>query len=248
MYSTSRQAYIDILTELLKEEAPTLYLEDFLYYYNKAISEYMKTRYELFEVTQQLSDDLRSWKKDFNTGDLIVPIDSIYETREKTEGKTDLYRHLLGCIISATVTRPISKCDQRAGTTASYKVTRMSSEIKSGILNNVYLEPRFYRPYFEVIGNSIKINIGDKDIKSVKISNITIEYLCQPTYVDLTEEQVEADEDTSQVLEFSKDVGEEITKVAIKLILERGSSPRTQSHGIVNQAISDVSTGMRGGK
>jgi hypothetical protein len=101
MYSTSRQAYIDILTELLKEEAPTLYLEDFLYYYNKAISEYMKTRYELFEVTQQLSDDLRSWKKDFNTSGLIVPIDSIYETHEGK--KIDLYRHLLGCIISATV-------------------------------------------------------------------------------------------------------------------------------------------------
>jgi len=124
----------------------------------------------------------------------------------------------------------------------------MSSEIKTGILNNVYLEPRFYRPYFEVIGNSIKINIGDKDTKSVKISNITIEYLCQPTYVDLTEDQVEADADTSQVLEFSKDVGEEISKVAMKLILERGSSPRTQSHIAVNQAISDVSTGMKGGR
>jgi hypothetical protein len=246
MYSTSRQAYIDILTELLKEEAPTLYLEDFLYYYNKAISEYMKTRYELFEVTQQLSDDLRSWKKDFNTSGLIVPIDSIYETHEGK--KIDLYRHLLGCIISATVIRPISKCDQRAGINKSYKVTRMSSEIKAGILNNVYLEPRFYRPYFEVIGNTIKINIGDKDTKSIEISNIVIEYLCQPAYVDLTEEQVEIDEDTSQVLEFSKDVGEEISKVALKLILERGSSPRTQSHIAVNQAISDVSTGMKGGK
>jgi hypothetical protein len=37
------------LTELVKEEAPTLYLEDYLYYFNKAISEYMKTRYEVFE-------------------------------------------------------------------------------------------------------------------------------------------------------------------------------------------------------
>jgi hypothetical protein len=27
---TARQAYIDILTELVKEEAPTLYLEDYL--------------------------------------------------------------------------------------------------------------------------------------------------------------------------------------------------------------------------
>jgi hypothetical protein len=49
------------LTELV-EEAPTLYLEDYLYYFNKAISEYMKTRYEVFETNQQLADDMRSWK------------------------------------------------------------------------------------------------------------------------------------------------------------------------------------------
>jgi hypothetical protein len=52
------------LTELVKEEAPTLYLEDYLYYFNK-ISEYMKTRYEVFETNQQLADDMRSWKKSF---------------------------------------------------------------------------------------------------------------------------------------------------------------------------------------
>jgi hypothetical protein len=57
MQLTARQAYIDILTELVKEEAPTLYLEDYLYYFNKAISEYMKTRYEVFETNQQLADD-----------------------------------------------------------------------------------------------------------------------------------------------------------------------------------------------
>jgi hypothetical protein len=51
---------------------------------------------------------------------------------------------------------------------------------------------------------------------------------------------------TSQVLEFSKEVGEEIIKVALKLI-ERGSNPRLQSNMAVNQSISDVSTGLKGG-
>jgi hypothetical protein len=51
---------------------------------------------------------------------------------------------------------------------------------------------------------------------------------------------------TSQVLEFSKEVGEEIIKVALKLILERGSNPRLQSNMAVNQSISDVSTGLKG--
>jgi hypothetical protein len=55
----------------------------------------------------------------------------------------------------------------------------MSSEIKAGLLGNKYLEAKFYRPYFEIIDNKIKINIGDIDPKR-KISTITIEYLSQP--------------------------------------------------------------------
>jgi hypothetical protein len=61
MQLTARQAYRH-LDRTCKEEAPTLYLEDYLYYFNKAISEYMKTRYEVFETNQQLADDMRSWR------------------------------------------------------------------------------------------------------------------------------------------------------------------------------------------
>jgi hypothetical protein len=84
-------------------------------------------------------------------------------------------------------------------------------------------------------------------ILRVKISTITIEYLSQPILVDLQEDEIESDADTSQVLEFSKEVGEEIIKVALKL-LERGSNPRLQSNMAVNQSISDVSTGLKGGR
>lgn len=248
MYSTARQAYIDILIELVKEESPTLYLEDYLYYFNKAISEYMKTRYEMFETNQQLADDMRAWKKSFPATSLETPISSIY--KEKTVNgkvvKTEEYRHLLSCIIGVQIDRPISKCEQRPGTTVSYKVTRMSSEIKAGLLGNKYLEAKFYRPYFEIIDNTIKIYVGDIDPKRIKISSISIEYITQPLLVDLTEEQIEADLDTSQVLEFSTEVGEEIIKLALRLILERGSDPRLQSHAAVNQSISDVSTGLKG--
>jgi hypothetical protein len=128
MQLTARQAYIDILTELVKEEAPTLYLEDYLYYFNKAISEYMKTRYEVFETNQQL-DDMRSWKKSFQASSLETPISSIYKSIPAAV-KIDEYRHLLSCIIDVAISRPITKCDQRPGTTTSYKVTRMSSEMQ----------------------------------------------------------------------------------------------------------------------
>jgi hypothetical protein len=252
MQITAREAYIDILTELVKEEAPTLYMEDYLYYFNKAISEYMKTRYELFETNQQLADDMRAWKKTFQATSLVIPIDSIHKT-VTVNGKVikaEQYRHLLSCVIAVTIDRPITKCDQRPDTTVSYKVTRMSSEIKAGLLGNKYLEAKFYRPYFEIIDNTIKINVGDIDPKRVKISSITIEYLSHPKLVNLEDEDIEVTttEDPSEILEFSKEVGEEIIKVALKLILERGSNPRLQSNMAVNQSISDVSTGLKGGR
>jgi tRNA(Ile2) C34 agmatinyltransferase TiaS len=113
MQLTARQAYIDILTELVKEEAPTLYLEDYLYYFNKAISEYMKTRYEVFETNQQLADDMRSWKKSFQASSLETP--SAVYTKVYRAQKIDEYRHLLSCIIDVAISRPITKCDQRPG-------------------------------------------------------------------------------------------------------------------------------------
>ena len=252
MQITAREAYIDILTELVKEEAPTLYMEDYLYYFNKAISEYMKTRYELFETNQQLADDMRAWKKTFQPTSLETPIDSIFKTVTVNgeNKKVDLYRHLLSCVIEVTIDRPITKCDQRPKTTVSYKVTRMSSEIKAGLLGNKYLEAKFYRPYFEIIDNKIKINVGDIDPKRVKISTITIEYLSHPKLVNLEDADIDVTTavDPSEILEFSKEVGEEIIKIALKLILERGSNPRLQSNMAVNQSISDVSTGLKGGR
>jgi hypothetical protein len=254
MYGTSRQAYIDILTELVKEETPTLYLEDYLYYYNKAISEYMKSRYELFEVNQQLTDDMRTWKTPYSSesGDLEINLDTI----GKDSGYK--YRHMLNCIVSTTLTRPDSRClSQQANKATGHKATRMSSDVKAGIIGNEYLQPEYFRPYYEIIGNKLKIDIGSLP-KSAKISIIDIEYLRQPKYVDLTECDIApvgtdgctktTDVDTSQVLEFPKDVGEEILKVALKLILERGMNPRLQSNVAVNQSITDMSTGFRGGK
>jgi hypothetical protein len=251
MSVTAKQVYINVLTELVKEGAPTLYLDDYLYYFNKAISEYTKSRYEMYETNQQLADDLRFWKKEFESSSLIIPINSIYKVKTVNAVSTNVnfYRHLLSCIIFVTITRPIAKCSQKALTTEQYKVVRMSSEMKGGMLGNEYLKPTFYRPYFEIIENEIRISIGVIDNKKVSINKVIIEYLCNPEVVDLTEDEIEEEEeDNSTVLEFSKDVCEEITKITLKLILERGSNPRLQSNIAVNQAISDVTTGMKGGR
>ena len=230
--NTIRQAYIDILTETNKEASPVLYLEDFLYFYNKAVSEYMKLRYEKFELTQQLTDDLRAWKTEYSVESDKVSIADIPD-----------YRHLLNCILQIELYRPDVACNIVAGEDSLFKATRMTSNIKAGLLDNVYLAPKFYRPYFDIIGDSINIYMGKIPANKLKKSIIHIEYLRQPAKIDLTAEQLKEDEDTSQVFEFSTDVAEEITKRALMLILERGSDPRLQTHSAVNKSVNDISLG-----
>jgi len=239
MFGTARQAYVDILTELVKEEAPTLYLEDFLYFYNKAISEYLKVRYELFEATQQLTDDLRFWKKRYVDTRLEFPISDI--------GLADghEYRHLLSCTLDASISRPVLHCDQQPGVASRYKATRMSSAVKAGLLNYTYLEPKFYRPYFDILDNNVRLSIGDVPA-AVTISGVEVEYLKQPVLVDLTEAQINEDIDNSQVLEFTTDVGDEINKIILELLLERGMNPRLQSNIAVAQSVNDIA--LRGGQ
>ena len=245
MSKTAREVYIEILTELVREEAPTLYLEDFLYYYNKAVSEYMKRRYELTEATQQLTDDLRFWKKLHKDSRLVIPIDEI--------GLADgyEYRHLLNCIVSANLEFPDIECGQKPGRTKAHKAVRMTSAVKAGIVDNVFLEPKYYRPYFDVLDNNITIYVGDLR-SDISITNVDIEYIKQPAKITLTELEIHdpADPnstvDSSQVLEFSDDIADEITKIALTLILERGQNPRTQSQSQVNMSVTDTS--LRTGK
>ena len=59
---TSRQLYESVLIELHKENAPNLLLEDFNYLANKAIYQYINKRYNIYDINQQTTDDLRVLK------------------------------------------------------------------------------------------------------------------------------------------------------------------------------------------
>ena len=59
---TSRQLYEGVLIELNKENAPNILLEDFNYFANKAINNYVNKRYNIYDINQQTTDDLRVLK------------------------------------------------------------------------------------------------------------------------------------------------------------------------------------------
>ena len=49
---TSRQLYEAVLIELNKENAPNILLEDFNYFANKAINNYINKRYNIYDINQ----------------------------------------------------------------------------------------------------------------------------------------------------------------------------------------------------
>ena len=59
---TARQLYEGVLIELNKENAPNILLEDFNYFANKAVNNYVNKRYNIYDVNQQTTDDLRVLK------------------------------------------------------------------------------------------------------------------------------------------------------------------------------------------
>jgi len=59
---TARQIYEAMLVELNKVEAPSLLLEDYNYFLNKAISQYINLNYGVYDMDQQRSDNLRVLK------------------------------------------------------------------------------------------------------------------------------------------------------------------------------------------
>ena len=59
---TVRELYDAALIEINKLEAPSMLLEDYNYYINKAIQQYINKAYNRYEVYQQATDDLLALK------------------------------------------------------------------------------------------------------------------------------------------------------------------------------------------
>ena len=59
---TIRNLYDAALIEINKLEAPSMLLEDYNYFINKAIQQYINKAYNRYEINQQATDDLGALK------------------------------------------------------------------------------------------------------------------------------------------------------------------------------------------
>ena len=158
---TARELYEYALIELNKLEAPSLLLEDYNYFINKAVQQYINLVYAKFEIDQQSTDDLRVLKattaltpKKFNasgTGDnQVIPSSigqsSLFGASYYADLPAD-YLHLLNCIVEYTVQTTNYKCYDQ-GDAVHFAARRLSTDMYTQIINNAYLRPMYKRPYY----------------------------------------------------------------------------------------------------
>lgn len=153
---TSRQLFEYALIELNKVQAPSLILEDYNYFINKAINQYINKVYNLYDINQQKSDDLRVLKSTA----VLTPSPSSEFSASALYNKTydldlpDDYLHVLNCVVEYTVSKNF-KC-YNANDKVHFGAKRLTADIFSQIINNYYMRPSYKNPYFYI--NNVNIS------------------------------------------------------------------------------------------
>lgn len=154
---TARQVYEAMLVELNKTEAPSLLLEDFNYFFNKAINQYINKHYNIYDTSQQTTDDLRVLKStatlkpeklgtsETNNYYGVNSTNSLYSNVWETELPED-YMHILNCVCEYELQKRF-KCYDK-GTLWAQPATRLTSDMWSQIINNFYMRPSYRNPYY----------------------------------------------------------------------------------------------------
>ena len=174
---TIRELYEYALIEMNKVEAPSLLLEDFNYFMNKAVQQYINKVYNRYDINQQSSDDLRVLKAtaQLNTNKEIVGRVANKDRFIYTVTLPDDYVHILNCIVEFTVKQQF-KCYNQ-GDHIDFPARRLTADMAPGILHNVYMKPDYKRPYFYI--NNVNLdnytgrvsNPTDSNTSAIDVNN-----------------------------------------------------------------------------
>lgn len=254
---TVRELYNNVLVELNKVQAPSLLLEDFVYLVNKAVQKYINKRYNFFEMSQQLTDDLRvllkssealQVSKDKNGVDIISNIDGApqYDLPED-------YMHILNCICKFDRSSNSNCRNTKDRQCEAIPASKLDTASWPHTIENYYMKPSRKRPYYYIIniqdpsendeyfkggryGNSQVPVIQIKSGKD-KPSAVYVDYLRAPKYINLTVGDLDDIDDSTPQLEFPDYVTYEIINELVTLILENNKDPRVQTQPAISQSV-----------
>lgn len=168
---TARQVYEAMLIEMNKTEAPSMLLEDFNYLINKAIYQFINKNYNIYDVNQQTTDNLRVLKatailtpKSGENAYKESGINSLYGGVEEFMLPYD-YLHMLNCVCNFKVDQNF-KCYNK-GDEVQFAARRLTSDIWSQVINNFYMRPMYRRPYYYIHNVNTSTDVPTNPINSV---------------------------------------------------------------------------------
>ena len=329
---TSKQIYEATAIELSKVQAPALKLYEFNYFFNQAIRQFVNKVYNVYDVNQQTTDDLRVLKATATLKPNIAESTG-NKALDYLRGATyyvdmpDDYLHLLNCICLFDVNKR-KEC-WNEGDVMVVGATKLTADSWSSVVDDVYNQPTKKRPYY-YIHNQNDINLAQdplnkevivlSDVNSVlptakggvykkdsfvpgnvtdglylgtseanpnggsfdrtfegynesgntennliekpagsrhanssrvkveircgrdksnifSLSAVQIDYVKAPQFIRLTQEQLDSDEDISQVMEFPDYVNQEIVNELVNLVMRKTNDPSLQAHLQMTQSI-----------
>lgn len=155
MALTAREVWNGMLTELSKTSAPSLLLHEFNYYFNKAIRQYTNKQYNIYDVNQQTTDNLRVLKATAVLTPTLARYDqTLAAGSAKLFGATyevvlpDDYLHILNCICIYKMQKNYLCYDK--GDTVDFAAKRLTADSWSVIINDYYNRPLPERPYYYI--------------------------------------------------------------------------------------------------
>lgn len=147
---TARELYEYALIEVNKIEAPSLLLEDYNYFINKAVQQYINKVYNRYDVNQQSTDDLKVLKTS-----AAVELEKHEQWKDTALlGKAYIaelpndYLHILNCIVEY-LPKANFKCYE-VDVPVHFAARRLTADMYAGILNNAYMRPMYKRPYYYI--------------------------------------------------------------------------------------------------
>lgn len=173
---TARQVFEATLIELSKVQAPSLKLYEFNYLFNKAINQYINKVYNVYDINQQTTDDLRVLKStafltphkmelgtDNNalrhpngthSGVASSYLSNAHSSIQSLHGATYEvflpidYLHMLNCVCIYYVAKTKDCWD--AGSYIEIPANRLTADSWSQIVTDVYNRPSPMRPYYYI--------------------------------------------------------------------------------------------------
>lgn len=185
MAMTARQVWEGMLTELSKVNAPSMLLQDFNYFFNKAINQYINKRYNIYDISQQTTDDLRVLKATtVLEPELIANTISGVDTSDWKAGNASLfgatyevylpldYLHMLNCICVYKLNKRF-KC-YNEGDYVQFAAKRLTADSWSVVVNDYYNRPLPERPYYYIHNVNQSVDLPTNPVEDVSILTRTL--------------------------------------------------------------------------